>query len=80
MAEYPLANGYLLSDEEIEQRAQEWEEGVWEGSLVEVRAGRPPLSHEANANLSFKCPESGAELISRAAAASGCSGKEFQIG
>lgn len=77
MAEYPLANGYLLSDEEIERRALEWEDGTWEGSLVEVRAGRPPLSHEANANLSFKCPESGAELISRAAAASGMKKSAF---
>ncbi len=25
MAEYTLTNGYVLSDEEIEKRAQEWE-------------------------------------------------------
>lgn len=67
MAEYKLANGYILTDEEIESRASAWEDGSWGGSLVEVRVGRPRLSDEPNANMSFKCPESGADLISRAA-------------
>lgn len=67
MAEYKLANGYILTDEEIESRASAWEDGSWDGSLVEVRVGRPRLSDEPNANMSFKCPESGADLISRAA-------------
>lgn len=67
MSEYRLANGYVLTDEEIEKRAQQWEEGTWEVSLVELRVGRPRLSDEPNANLSFKCPQSGAEMISEAA-------------
>ena len=54
MAEYKLANGYVLTDEEIEARAKEWEDGTWKGQLVELRAGRPRLSNEPNANLSFK--------------------------
>lgn len=77
MAEYKLPNGYVLTDEEIERRAQEWENGTWEGPLVEVRAGRPRLSDEPNANLSFKCPESGADLIARAAKASGVKKSTF---
>ena len=67
MAEYKLANGYVLTDEEIEARAREWEDGTWKGQLVELRAGRPRLSAEPNANLSFKCPQSGAAMIERAA-------------
>lgn len=67
MADYKLTNGYLLTDEEIERRAREWEDGTWSGHLVETRVGRPRLSNERNANLSFKCPESDAELIKRAA-------------
>ena len=46
MAEYKLANGYVLTDEEIEARAREWEDGTWKGQLVELRAGRPRLSSE----------------------------------
>ena len=67
MAEYKLKNGYVLTDEEIERRAAEWESDDAEIGLVPLRVGRPPLSGEPNANLSFKCPESGAELIARAA-------------
>lgn len=77
MAEYELPNGYVLTDDEIERRAKEWEDGTWGGRLVTVRAGRPRLSGEPNANLSFKCPESGAELIARAAQLSGVKKSAF---
>ncbi|WP_251231091.1 DUF1778 domain-containing protein [Adlercreutzia aquisgranensis] len=42
-----------------------------------VRAGRPRLSGEPNANLSFKCPESAAQMIGRAARISGVKKSEF---
>ena len=74
---YKLSNGYSLTDEEIEKRAQQWEDGTWEGSLATIRVGRPSLSHEPNANISFKCPESGAELIERAAKAAGVKKSAF---
>ena len=77
MAQYKLANGYALTDEEIETRAREWEDGTWRGSLVELRVGRPPLSNEPNANLSFKCPQSGADMIARAAEACGMKKSAF---
>ena len=77
MAEYKLANGYVLTDEEIEARAKEWEDGTWKGQLVELRAGRPRLSNEPNANLSFKCPRSGAEMIEKAAEISGVKKSTF---
>ena len=64
---YKLKNGYYLSEEEVEKRAQEWEDGTWKGSLVELHPGRPRLSEEPNANMSFKCPESAAAMIEDAA-------------
>lgn len=77
MADYELPNGYVLTDDEIERRAKAWEDGTWDGSLVTIRAGRPRLSDEPNANLSFKCPESSAELIARAAEAVGVKKSAF---
>lgn len=77
MAEYELPNGYVLTDEEIERRADAWENGTWDGELVTMRAGRPRLSDEPNANMSFKCPESGADLIARAAAKAGVKKSAF---
>lgn len=77
MADYELPNGYVLTDEEIERRAAAWEGGTWEGGLVTMRAGRPRLSDEPNASMSFKCPESGADLISRAAAKVGVKKSAF---
>lgn len=77
MSDYKLANGHTLTEAEIERRATEWENGTWTGHLVTLRAGRARLSPEPNANISFKCPESGAELIERAAQATGTKKSEF---
>lgn len=77
MTEYKLPNGYILTDDEIERRASEWENGTWSGRLVTMRAGRPRLADEPNANMSFKCPESGAELIAQAARLSGVKKSAF---
>ena len=76
--EYRLANGSVITDGDIERECAEYESGSWEGSLVNLRVGRPRLSEvEANANLSFKCPKTGADLIERAAAACGMRKSEF---
>lgn len=77
MAEYKLANGYVLSDDEIERSAREWGDGTWEGPLIELRVGRPQLADEPNANLSFKCPVSGAAMIERAASLLGVKKSAF---
>lgn len=78
LMEYRLANGSVITDEDIERECAEYESGSWEGSLVNLRVGRPRLSEvEANANLSFKCPKTGADLIERAAAACGMRKSEF---
>lgn len=76
--EYRLANGAAITDEDIERECAEYEAGSWTGSLTNLRVGRPRLSDgEVNANLSFKCPKMGADLIERAAAACGMRKSEF---
>ena len=49
------------------------------GIRIRLLGGEPgePPSREANANLSFKCPKTGADLIERAAAACGMRKSEF---
>ena len=76
--EYRLANGSVITDEDIERECAEYESGSWEGTLTSLRVGRPRLSDgEGNANLSFKCPKTGAALIERAAVACGMQKSEF---
>lgn len=75
---YKLADGTVMTDEDIDLEGAEYESGSWEGSLTNLRVGRPRLSaNESNANLSFKCPKTGAALIERAAAACGMGKSEF---
>ena len=77
-AEYTLSNGRDLSEAVIEARAALWESGEWTGELVALRVGRPRLSPtEPNANISFKCPESAADLIEKAARTQGVKKSEF---
>ena len=76
--EFKLANGAVITDEDIERECAEYESGSWEGTLTGLRVGRPRLSDgEGNANLSFKCPKTGAALIERAADACGMQKSEF---
>lgn len=39
--EYRLANGFAITDEDIERECAEYESGSWEGSLVNFRVGPP---------------------------------------
>ena len=66
MTEYVLKNGYVLTDEEIEKRVQDFEEGKWESPGIVLKAGRPKLSEEPLKNISFKCPQSVSDLIDAA--------------
>lgn len=68
--EFGLANGTAITDEDIERECAEYESGSWLGTLTGLRVGRPGLSDgEDDADLSFKCPKTDADLIERAAAA-----------
>lgn len=78
LMEFRLANGTVITDEDIERECAEYESGSWTGTLTRLRVGRPRLSDgEGNASLSFKCPKTGADLIERAAAACGMHKSEF---
>lgn len=46
MAEHMLANGGVLTDEDIERECVEYEGGTWEGRLENIRVGRPVVSDE----------------------------------
>ena len=37
---YALINGYELTDEEIERRAAEYEDGSWSGTLLGIHPGK----------------------------------------
>ena len=64
MAEYKLADGSILTDEDIERECEEYENGTWEGGLVDVKPGpefargRHLLYGEAMKQVGFKEPMS----------------------
>lgn len=76
MAKYQLINGFIIP-EEIARRATESKAIEQDGNPNDQRPGRPRLSGEPNSNLSFKCPESNANLIAYAAKISGTGKSEF---
>lgn len=63
--EYRLANGYVLTDEEIEERASHYERGDWEGALAAIRPGRPPMTDEEMVTIAVKMPSSLVAAIDR---------------
>ena len=56
--EYKLANGYVLTDEEIERRAALYESGGWEGALELIKPGRPPITDEEMITVAVNMPAS----------------------
>lgn len=78
LMEFGLASGTAITDEDIERECAEYESGSWAGTLTGLRVGRPgPSDGEVNADLSFECPKTDADLIERAAAACGMQKSEF---
>lgn len=72
MTERRLANGYVLTDAEVERRAREWEDGTWRGHLERTRVGRPSLSDgEETTTVSFRVPSSKVIDFERKAKAAG---------
>lgn len=65
MSDWKLADGSILSDEQIGQEAKEYEEGTWEGKLVSIQAGRPPLCDEELVTVPVKFPASMVAQIDR---------------
>jgi hypothetical protein len=55
---YTLDNGYVLTDAEIERISKEYEEGTWEGTLTDIRIGRPKVFDEKLVTVPVKFPQS----------------------
>lgn len=58
MTQYKLANGGILTDEEIEREAEEYEAGAWEGRLERIHVGRPSGQDEPLVAVTVKFPAS----------------------
>ncbi|MFY9263315.1 MAG: ribbon-helix-helix domain-containing protein [Arcanobacterium sp.] len=52
-----LADGSEISDEQLELEAREYEAGTWEGTLSNIRVGRPPIYEEALVSVTVKLPK-----------------------
>lgn len=77
MTDYVLDNGYVLTEEEIEREAEMWENDTWEGPLVVLRVGRPPISSEELGSVTFKAPKSRIAAMEERARAEGLSKSQF---
>lgn len=75
--QYTLDNGEVLTDDDIEREAAEYESGTWEGHLVNLRIGRPPISSEELGTVTFKAPKSRIAAMERAAAERGMTKSQF---
>lgn len=76
--EHKLENGYRLTDEEIECRAEEWENDTWTGPLAPIAIGRPRLrDEEESVIVSFRLPQSSVDEVERVRANHGLSKSDF---
>lgn len=72
-------DGTPVTGNMIQNWSDAYDRGVYPGPVVDISPiGRPRLAkNEKTMNVSFRCPESGVDLISRAAAATGMRKSEF---
>ena len=75
--EHKLANGEVLTDEDIERECEEYEAGTWSGGLKNLRIGRPRYSDEELETVTFKAPKSKVEAMQQMAKEQGISKSEF---
>lgn len=75
MNNLPAAEGgFEVTREMIEQWCAAYDAGeLPDGYAFDgpIKPGRPKLANETTSSLSFKCPESGAEMIAKAAKIAG---------
>ena len=74
--EFKTASGELLTDEQLDEMAKEYEDGTWEGH-GEVTKGRPRLYDEDMETVSFRLPRSRIAAIEATAQRCGISKSEF---
>lgn len=58
MADYKLANGGVLTTDDIEQECAEYENGTWEGRLDRIHVGPAAVSDEPLVTVTVKFPAS----------------------
>ena len=58
MAEYRLAGGGTITDEEAGRECAAYEAGAWEGRLERIHVGRAPVSDEPLVSVAVKFPAS----------------------
>ena len=69
-------NGTVLTDEMLDKRAEEYEDGTWSGH-GEVAMGRPRLYDEDMGTVSFRLPCSRIRAVEAAAKRQGESKSDF---
>ena len=69
-------NGTVLTDEMLDKRAEEYEDGTWSGH-GEVAMGRPRLYDEDMGTVSFRLPCSRIRAVQAAAKRQGESKSDF---
>ncbi len=69
-------NGTVLTDEMLDKRAEEYEDGTWSGH-GEVTMGRPRLYDEDMGTVSFRLPCSRIRAVEAAAKRQGESKSDF---
>ena len=69
-------NGTVLTDEMLDKRAEEYEDGTWSGH-GEVAMGRPRLYDEDMGTVSFRLPCSRIRAVDAAAKRQGESKSDF---
>ena len=58
MAEYKLANGTVLTSDDIEKECTEYEQGTWEGKLDRIHVGPAAIADEPLVAVTVKFPAS----------------------
>lgn len=63
MAEYKLANGGVLTDEDIDRICKEFETESWVGRLQRIHQGPAAVADEPLVTVTVKIPQSMVEAI-----------------
>lgn len=63
MAEYKLANGEVLTDEDIDRICKEFETESWAGRLQRIHQGPAAVADEPLMSVTVKIPQSMVEAI-----------------
>ena len=63
MAEYKLANGEVLTDEDIDRICKEFETESWAGRLQRIHQGPAAVADEPLVTVTVKIPQSMVEAI-----------------